>query len=115
MKPRTRERLIGLVTGVICTMVAFALIEIVGAEPQPLKRMEDPISCIAPDLRDRVRAIMLQGLDEGLRKRVEILYEGWLRDPRDQPLRATQGMRTAIRAWSQARRVVEQWNPPDCP
>lgn len=111
MKPRTRERLIGLAAGIICTLVAMALIEIVGAAPS---QQEGPITCMSADMRDRTKTLMLDGLDQSLRDRMAHLFEQWQIDDRDQPRRAATGMRKAIRAYSQTREFIERWNPPPC-
>lgn len=111
MTARTRERLIGLVIGVICTLIAMMLIEIVGAREPGAQ----PISCMPSDQREKVREIMFEAINRGLEQRIVHVYEQWVIDDRDQPNRASVGARKAIRAWMQTHRYIEQWNPPPCP
>lgn len=74
-----------------------------------------PIACMPDDeMRDKVRAIMLQALDEGFKAHIEKTFEVWMRDDRDQPRRATTGVRNGIRAYVGARGFVLKWDPPKC-
>jgi hypothetical protein len=111
MTARTRDRLIGLIVGVIATLAAMMMFEIIhAASAQP------PITCIAPDLRDRVRALAIEGLDNAFRSKVEHQFEIWTKTGDDMaPQRAAIGTRIAIRAYARSIRFMQQWNPPDCP
>jgi hypothetical protein len=106
----TRERPIGVIIGVICTLAAFALFEIVRAQ----QSASQPIECVEPDLRESIRAIVLKGLDDAMRDRAQHLFEVWMRDERDQPKRASTGMQQAISAYIQSRSLALKWNPTPC-
>jgi hypothetical protein len=61
-----------------------------------------------------VRTIIQAALDSALRNQVEHLFEIWMRDDRDQPQRASTGIRRAVAAYRRAIRAIETekltWN-----
>lgn len=107
-----RDRLIWLIVAIIvCAMLSMVLLDMVGAR----QSTSQPITCMAPDLRDKMRALSLDAIDEAYQDRVKRVFEIWMADPKDQPNRAAVGARNAIRAWANSRRFIETWNPPPCP
>lgn len=72
------------------------------------------IECIEPTERLKIREIVLQGIDEGLKLKVEDLFESWVRDPTEQPKRAQTGLTNAIGAHIRARDGALRWMPPPC-
>ena len=79
-----------------------------GGMPQP----ED--LCMSNEDRERIRVILLAAVEEALKDQVVHLFEVWMRDARDQPERARQGVRNAIDAALRARQSVINWNPQPC-
>jgi hypothetical protein len=73
-----------------------------------------PELCMDSDTRERVRALMIEALDNSLRQKVEELFASWLRDATDQPRRAQRGMDAALRAYVGARAAAMKFDPPEC-
>lgn len=107
MSQRARDWLIGITVGVGATLVMLYAIEVIGAE-QP------PIRCMNTEIREKVRVILLAGLDDALKDRVMHVFEVWMKDSSQQPARASVGVRQATRAYVESREFVERWNPPPC-
>lgn len=70
--------------------------------------------CVENSIKERVRSIMLDGIDEAMRKHTIHMFEVWLKDPTGQPRRARIGMRAGVNAYIGARKAALEWNPPDC-
>jgi hypothetical protein len=71
--------------------------------------------CMDESTRERMRAVMLDALDDALREHVKHVFEVWLKDERGQPERARTGVRQGIKAWLGAHRGALEWMPPPCP
>jgi hypothetical protein len=74
-----------------------------------------PELCMDRDTRERVRAIMMEALDQALKTKVEELFAVWLRDATGQPARAKRGMEGALLAYYGAHREAIKFDPPECP
>ena len=71
--------------------------------------------CIDPTERERVRDLVLQGIDDGLKQAMVHLYEVWQKDPATaQPARAQVGTTNAINAHNRGRKLALAWQPPSC-
>jgi hypothetical protein len=71
--------------------------------------------CVAdPELTDKIRRILHEGLDEALKDAVTRTFEVWMKDPTDQPRRAAQGVRNAVSAYIQSRDKLDLWQPQPC-
>jgi hypothetical protein len=70
--------------------------------------------CGNKELRERVRALMLAGLDDALKDRIHSLFDVWLRDETGQPGRASRGAHQSISAYVRARDSLEKWDLPEC-
>jgi hypothetical protein len=109
---------------VLIAIIVFALLVVfaveylnreAGAEPLPNPPGQtQPGFCIDELTRERVRDIMLTGLDEALTDQVKNLMSVWLRDERGQPGRAAVGLHNAARAFDHARKAALEWKPPPC-
>src|SRR5262245_45411885 len=77
------------------------------AESQQVECMDEPT-------RERIRAIMIDALDEALKDQIKHLFETWMKDERGQPGRAATGARQAIKAHQGARKSALEWMPPPC-
>lgn len=100
--------LIGFMASVTAAMIAMVIVDAQPTQP--------PIGCV-PDreLKEKVRNMVLDALDESLREHVRKMYHIWLKDEgtpaRD---RAGNGTRIGIRAYMRARADVLGWDPPLC-
>jgi hypothetical protein len=72
------------------------------------------ITCMSAEARERVRALMLDGIDQGMKTHAQHMFEIWLKDPTRQPARARAGMRSGIIAYNGARAAAQRWSPPTC-
>ena len=71
--------------------------------------------CVSDEiLREKIRQILLDGLDEALKNQVENVFEIWMRDAAGQPGRANVGLKKAVAAYLQARVGTLTWSPPIC-
>jgi hypothetical protein len=95
-----------LVIGWLIVMVA--IVWFIGAHSEP------PPACLDEASREKVRAIMLEAIDEALKQHTMHMYEVWMKDPREQPSRAITGMRAGITAYANSRAAALRFNPPAC-
>ena len=71
--------------------------------------------CVSSTERERVRQLVFDGIDQGLRESMAHLFDIWQRDPENQqPKRAQVGTVNAVNAHNRARRLTFAWNPPEC-
>lgn len=71
--------------------------------------------CVGSDQREHIRALALQGIDQGFKDKVAHLFDIWTSDPQDQPKRAIVGMSQALSAYHRAIENTMRWHPPECP
>lgn len=93
----------------VCLLGSLALAKAVGIHDPP-----PPERCMNNVERERSRSLVLAGLDDALKSYVLHLYDNWLRDQDEHPIRAAIGLRAAINAHSRARGSMLSWNPPEC-
>jgi hypothetical protein len=72
-------------------------------------------ACMDDEQRERVRGIVLEGIEGGLKDQVKHVYEMWMRDNQEQPKRAITGMHNGINAYVWSRASALKWSPPKCP
>lgn len=63
---------------------------------------------------EHLKEVGRAALEDALKDHVSRLYESWMKDDRDQPARANNGIRQGIRAYISAKRNLEAWQPPLC-
>jgi hypothetical protein len=98
---------VGVVT-IILTLILLALCDRDASS-------KVPFDCVDPTERERVRELVLKGIDEGLQQAMRHLFDVWQRDPStEQPKRAQVGTSNAINAHNRARRLALAWDPPHC-
>jgi hypothetical protein len=76
---------------------------------QPLKP-----ACVTDEDRVQIRRLLLVAIDDALHDHMKALFIGWIKDPRDQPARASAGIQAAIVAYQRARADALKWSPPNC-
>jgi hypothetical protein len=74
-----------------------------------------PEICMDEATRERIRDLVLEGIDEALKEHTKHIFSIWLKDSTDQPRRAVTGMATGIRAYLGSRANALKWMPPVCP
>jgi hypothetical protein len=109
----TRERVIGLIVGVITVIITLILIALFEQREASSKV---PFDCVDSTERERIRELALKGVDDGFSHAMEHLFDVWQKDPAtEQPKRAQVGTGNAVNAHIRARKLVLTWNPPSCP
>jgi hypothetical protein len=104
--PRWLFVVVAIVGIVLAGVILFAASPSKGAQPAP---------CMDTEMRERVRMLMLSGIDQGFRAHAQHMFEVWQKDPTKQPARANAGMRSGITAYIGARAAAQRWSPPACP
>ena len=79
------------------------------SDAQPLKP-----ACVTDEDRVLIRRQVLSAVDDALHDHMKALFIGWIKDPRDQPARASAGIQAAIVAYQRARGDALKWSPPNC-
>jgi hypothetical protein len=102
------------VVAVIALIFISWLKEAQGAEPLKLFPPHPGNICGDDKFQEQTRALMYEGLDNAMRDRTRDLFEGWMKDTSDQPLRAARGLYLSINAYVLGRVSVEQWSLPKC-
>lgn len=106
----SKERWIALAVLALATAATLMLIAL-------LEEAEGRVAfdCVEPTERERVRDIVLRGVDDGLQRAMTHLFDVWQKDPNtEQPKRAQVGTTNAVNAHNRARKLALAWNPPAC-
>jgi hypothetical protein len=61
-----------------------------------------------------IRDLALTAIDTSFREHVQKLFDYWLADPSQQPVRAAAGFKKAVHAYRRARGNAITWEPPIC-
>jgi len=72
------------------------------------------IRCVSVEERERIRTVVIEGIDDALKLHVQKLFDIWMKDTSSQPERAIEGMEVGISAHVRARTNALNWNPPPC-
>lgn len=103
-----------------CALVAISIPLVIGGMSMlqaqaPQHPSVKPETCMAEEIQEEIRAIMLKAVDDALRQHTIHVFDVWLKDPGDQPKRAIEGMRIGISAYLRTRAAIDRWDPPNCP
>ena len=71
-------------------------------------------SCVSDEDRVHIRALVVGAVDDAFKDNVEHLFTGWLKDPHQQPGRASAGLQSSIVAYQRARADALKWSPAAC-
>jgi hypothetical protein len=108
MPQRIRDGIIGKVLGILVLLM-------VGVGFFVETHSEDTtIACVPVAERERIRVVVLEGIDEALKQHVMKLFDIWMKDTSKQPERAIEGMSIGISAHVRARANATRWDPPPC-
>ena len=99
---------IRVVTGiaVAVAIVAGVAIDERNTEAQPLAP-----ACVTDEDRVHIREQVLAAVDDAFRDNMKHLFTSWLKDPRDQPQRASAGLQNSIVVYQRARADALKWSP----
>src|SRR4029434_6065829 len=103
--PRWLLMLLAVGAVLLVGLILFAAFPSKGAEPA---------ACMGTEMREQVRALMVAGIDEGLKRHTTRVFDIWMKDPADQPKRAVAGLNTAVSAYVRSRASAQRWSPPAC-
>lgn len=70
--------------------------------------------CMDAAMREQVRGLMLDGLDQALKNHVGRLFDVWVKDRADEPRRAIAGTQAAVNGYVRSRAAAMRWTPPAC-
>jgi hypothetical protein len=65
-------------------------------------------------MREQVRAVVLDGIDQAMRAHIMKVFDIWMRDSSEQPRRAVTGTHIGISAYRRSRANALKWDPPIC-
>ena len=71
-------------------------------------------TCVTDEDRVHIRAQVLIAVDDAFRENIGHLFTSWLKDPHQQPARASAGMQSSIVAYQRARADALKWSPASC-
>jgi hypothetical protein len=104
----TQDRIIGLIVAVVTVILTLLLLFVLDA------RSETRELCMDAEMRDRIRALAMQGHDEAFKTQAANLFSVYVRNPDDIPNRAQVGTQKSINAYVRVRELALKWNPPPC-
>jgi hypothetical protein len=91
-------------------LIGLIVVQLMMVEAAPTP----PEQCMDDEQRERVRGIILEGIEEALKNQVKHVFEMWMRDSEEQPKRAITGMHIGINAYVRSRASALKWSPPKC-
>jgi hypothetical protein len=99
--------LIGFIAIVVTLAVLWAL--------EDREAQSEPGSyCVDEKTRHSIREMALDSFDDAFKKHIGHLFDIWVKDPAEQPKRASRGMQAAIGAYVRARQDALKWEPTIC-
>ena len=104
----TRDRIIGLIVAVVTVILTLILLFVLEARSAPNE------ICMDAEMRDRIRALAMQGHDEAFKTQAAHLFSVYVLNPDEIPNRAQVGTQRSIRAYVRVRELALKWNPPSC-
>lgn len=109
----TQRVLLAITVVVVVIVILLIVSRLVGEEAQA--QAQSPVQCVpSSEERERIRELMQEGLDIGLRDQITHLFDVWMKDYTDKNSRAATGARNAVNAHVSARAHALAWNPPLC-
>jgi len=117
MIPRLEDMSFGtrFVLTIVIVIIVLLALSIVGfltggweAESEPRQ------GCVDERTRDEIRELTLSAIDNAFQNHIALLFDVWVKDPIEQPKRATNGMQANISAYLRARHNAMDWNPTPC-
>ena len=104
----TRDRIIGLIVAVVTVILTLILLFVLEARSAPNE------ICMDAEMRDRIRALAMQGHDEAFKTQAAHLFSVYVLNPDEIPNRAQVGTQRSIRAYVRVRELALKWSPPPC-
>lgn len=74
-----------------------------------------PVICADAVMRDKIRSMMFEALDDALKDHIKHMFEVWMKDDRGQPERARNGIVNGVAAYIRATKGAAAWTPMECP
>jgi hypothetical protein len=105
----SRTNTIKLIGFAVVMMLAVGSMIYSQSDAQPVK----PV-CVTDEDRVNIRKLVLSAVDDALHDHMKALFLSWIKDPRDQPGRASAGIQAAIVHYQRARADALKWSPASC-
>jgi len=71
--------------------------------------------CVANvEEREHVRDVARAAFEKAFNEHIQNLFEAWMRDDKEQPVRAEKGFRKSLMAYQHSMQYATKWNPPLC-
>lgn len=109
MSPDLRDRIFRTLVIVPVTVVLTLLVLALEADSP-----SQSVQCISEETREHIRALSLEGYDLALRNHTTALFAIWLKEPQEEPKRASAGTQAGISAYTRAVALAKNWQPPLC-
>lgn len=68
-------------------------------------------SCPDPHTGERMKTMALEAIDTAFRDHIQHLFDIWMRNPSEPPVRAARGMEEVAKAYLHSRAAIENWHP----
>ena len=104
----TRDRIIGLIVALVTVAITLIILALFEAKSETRE------TCMDAEMRDRIRALAMQGHDEAFKTQAGHLFSIYVLNPDEIPNRAQVGTQRSIRAYVRVRELALKWNPPPC-
>lgn len=104
----------GYIVATLIVVVFSIAIAIAAQQRQPDSYTPRSDLCADEQTRNKIREILLGGLEAALQSRVQALFEVWMRDSTGQPGRAADGIEKGIDAYVHAREKIITWDMKAC-
>jgi hypothetical protein len=73
-----------------------------------------PVCVATLEERDHVRDVARTAFEKAFQEHIQNLFEAWMRDDKEQPIRAEKGFQKSLTAYQHSMQYAEKWNPPLC-
>jgi hypothetical protein len=103
-----RKAIIVAVVLCIAAVIYAVLVEAWGQQPATQAPDIMPAHAIPPQYRALVLKIERDGVEQGYKQQIVHLFEGWVKDHRDQPARALRGVEVAREAFVDAMQAIDR-------
>jgi hypothetical protein len=74
-----------------------------------------PICVASLEEREHVRDVARAAFEKAFLEHIQNLFEAWMKDDSDQPVRAEKGFQKSLNAYQHSMQYAAKWNPPLCP
>lgn len=104
-----------IAVGVIVVLLAAAIGYAATAQTfAPRPPSSPPEVCMDSETRDKLRALMFEGINTAIAHHTEKMFDNLLKDRGHDPARMTRGMHDSLALYARSRENLLKWSPPPC-